>query len=81
MSNYCKSCRYDVKQTTGPTSCPMNALYWSFLDRHRDKLAGNRRMAQMYRTWEKMTDEKRATLLETADASLPKLDNDKPGAL
>jgi deoxyribodipyrimidine photolyase-related protein len=74
MSNHCKGCRYDVKQTTGPKSCPLNALYWSFLDRHRDKLAGNPRMAQMYRTWEKMTDEKRALLLKTADATLKALD-------
>jgi deoxyribodipyrimidine photolyase-related protein len=78
MSNYCKSCSYDVKQSTGPKSCPMNALYWSFLDRHRDKLAGNPRMAQMYRTWEKMAEEKRAALLETAAETLARLDGAKP---
>jgi deoxyribodipyrimidine photolyase-related protein len=81
MSNYCKCCHYDVKQTTGPKSCPMNALYWSFLDRHRDKLAGNPRMAQMYRTWEKMTVDKRAQLLSTANATLAKLDRGKPGTM
>ncbi len=74
MSNHCKTCRYDVKQTTGPTSCPMNALYWSFLDRHREKLGGNPRMTTMYSSWNKMTAEKRAALLETADATLAKLD-------
>jgi deoxyribodipyrimidine photolyase-related protein len=81
MSNHCKSCRYDVKQTTGPKSCPMNALYWSFLDRHRGKLAGNPRMAQMYRTWEKMAEDKRTALLATANATLVRLDSGKLGAV
>jgi deoxyribodipyrimidine photolyase-related protein len=78
MSNYCKNCSYDVKQSTGPKACPMNALYWSFLDRHRAKLAGNPRMAQMYRTWDKMAEDKRAALLETAKATLARLDAEKP---
>jgi deoxyribodipyrimidine photolyase-related protein len=81
MSDYCKGCAYDVKQTMGPTSCPMNALYWSFLHRHRDKLAGNPRMAQMYRTWEKMAADKRQALLATAEATLAKLDSGKAGLL
>jgi deoxyribodipyrimidine photolyase-related protein len=78
MSNYCKNCSYDVKQSMGPKACPMNALYWSFLDRHRAKLAGNPRMAQMYRTWDKMAEDKRAALLETAKATLARLDAEKP---
>jgi deoxyribodipyrimidine photolyase-related protein len=52
----------------------MNALYWSFLVRHREKLAGNPRMGQMYRTWDKMSADKRDALLQTADATLAKLD-------
>ena len=79
MSNYCKDCRYDVKQATGPDACPFNALYWSFLDRHRDKLAGNPRMAQMYRTWERMTPDKQVALLEKAKETLTALDNEPRG--
>ncbi|MGL6133698.1 MAG: cryptochrome/photolyase family protein, partial [Prochlorococcaceae cyanobacterium] len=38
MSSYCKGCRYNVKQRTGPDACPFNALYWDFLARHREQL-------------------------------------------
>ncbi len=44
MSDFCKTCRYDPARRTGEQACPFNALYWSFLDRHRDTLAANGRM-------------------------------------
>jgi len=75
MSNHCKGCRYDVAEPYGPDACPFNPLYWAFLDRHREKLARNPRMAQMYRTWDKLTDERRAQTLASADAFLAKLDS------
>ncbi|NBU29443.1 MAG: cryptochrome/photolyase family protein, partial [Caulobacteraceae bacterium] len=53
MSDYCGSCRFDVKQRTGPQACPFNALYWDFIARHRDRIAGNPRMAQMVRTYDR----------------------------
>ncbi|WP_051786236.1 cryptochrome/photolyase family protein [Endozoicomonas numazuensis] len=28
MSDYCKSCHYDVKRKTGEHACPFNSLYW-----------------------------------------------------
>lgn len=46
MSDYCRGCRYDPKQRVGPKACPFTAGYWAFLDRSRDRLAGNHRMAQ-----------------------------------
>jgi len=55
MSNYCRSCRYDVKQRTGTQACPFNALYWDFIARHRDKIGTNPRMAQMVRTYDKFS--------------------------
>jgi deoxyribodipyrimidine photolyase-related protein len=54
MSDYCKGCRYKVKARTGPDACPLNSLYWEFLMRHRTRFEGNPRMAQMYRTYDKM---------------------------
>jgi deoxyribodipyrimidine photolyase-related protein len=61
MSNYCRSCRYDVRQKTGPDACPFNALYWDFLARNRDILGGNHRLAMPYRNWDrKNPDEQRA---------------------
>ena len=44
MSNYCKHCAYNYKQSTGDDACPFTTLYWDFLDRHEDRLSGNRRM-------------------------------------
>ena len=55
MSDYCGSCRYDVKQRTGPRACPFNALFWNFISRHRDKIGRNPRMAQMVRTYDRFT--------------------------
>lgn len=47
MSNYCKDCRYDVKQRIGEHACPFNSLYWNFLDTHREKFKDNQRMTMM----------------------------------
>ncbi|MEC7122730.1 MAG: cryptochrome/photolyase family protein, partial [Pseudomonadota bacterium] len=66
MSNYCRGCRYDVKQRVGPDACPFNFLYWAFLDRHRDRFAGNPRMAQIYRVWDKFADDHQATVRRQA---------------
>ena len=73
MSDYCRGCRYDVKQNTGPDACPFNALYWRFMERNRALLSGNPRMGMPYRTWAKMAEDKRAAILQTADAFLDRL--------
>jgi deoxyribodipyrimidine photolyase-related protein len=74
MSNYCAGCRYDVKQKTGPDACPLNALYWDFLARHRAKFEGNPRMAQMYRTYDKLALDHRTALHAHAHSFLAHLD-------
>jgi deoxyribodipyrimidine photolyase-related protein len=58
MSDYCRHCRYDVKATEGPDACPFNLLYWFFLDAHRKRLAGNRRMTLIYRSLDRMAPER-----------------------
>ena len=73
MSDYCKSCRYDVHQKTGEGACPFNALYWHFLDRNREKLGGNHRLAMPYRTWDRMDAARRGEYLESAEGFLKKL--------
>jgi len=78
MSDYCKSCAYKVKHKTGPDACPFNLLYWHFLDRHRDRFESNPRMAQMYRTWDRMDGDRRETVLADAGAFLEKLDSGQP---
>ncbi len=66
MSNYCSSCRFDVKQRTGPRACPFNALYWDFIARHRDAFRGHARMAQMVRTYDKFAPDEQRRIGESA---------------
>ena len=73
MSDYCGGCAYRVKDRTGPRACPFNLLYWQFLNRHRARFEGNPRMAQMYRTWDKMDGAHRETVLAECDALLARL--------
>ena len=39
MSDYCGGCRFDPDG-----DCPITPLYWAFLGRHRETLAGNPRL-------------------------------------
>ncbi len=73
MSDYCADCRYEVKQKTGDDACPFNPLYWDFLIRNEDKLRGNPRLAQVYRTWERMSDDKKSEYLKSAEKILAAL--------
>lgn len=73
MSDYCGSCRYDVKQRTGDKACPFNALYWDFLDRNRGKLGKNPRLGQIYSTWDKMSDAARSDVRASAKKFLKTL--------
>ncbi|MCR9071696.1 MAG: cryptochrome/photolyase family protein [Alphaproteobacteria bacterium] len=73
MSDYCSGCRYDVKDTEGDNACPFNSLYWHFLDRHAERLRGNRRMAMIYKTWERFDEERRAAILKRAEHVLETL--------
>lgn len=70
MSHYCKNCHYRVKEKTGETACPFNSLYWHFIDRNSHLLAKNPRMGMVYRTWNKMSEQHRRDILETASNNL-----------
>jgi deoxyribodipyrimidine photolyase-related protein len=74
MSDYCGDCHFSVKEKTGPKACPFNYLYWDFLLRHREKLDGNPRMAQMYRTFDKMEPARQQATLDSARVFLAELD-------
>ena len=57
MSTYCRNCRYDPKQRSGPDACPFNSLYWDFLARHEHQLRGNPRMALVLKQLQRLPDE------------------------
>jgi deoxyribodipyrimidine photolyase-related protein len=56
MSDHCGSCVYDPKARTGDRACPFTVGYWAFLNRHRERFGANRRMAQMVRGLDRLSD-------------------------
>lgn len=66
MSNHCKSCHFNVKETHSQLACPFNALYWDFLVRHRDQFEANPRMKMMYRNVDRMDKDQLALTLSRA---------------
>jgi deoxyribodipyrimidine photolyase-related protein len=74
MSDYCKSCAYKVSQKVGEGACPFNLLYWHFLVRHRERFASNPRMGNMYRTWDRMAEGRRAQVISEAEEFLARMD-------
>lgn len=73
MSDYCKGCHYKVAQKTGEGACPFNLLYWHFLDTHRPRFSKNARMGNMYRTWDRMDEEKRDVILREGQNFLDRM--------
>ncbi|MGV3767485.1 MAG: cryptochrome/photolyase family protein [Chitinophagaceae bacterium] len=73
MSDYCKNCHYKATVKTGEGSCPFNSLYWHFFNRHRQSMDKNPRLGMVYKTWDKMSADKKEALLLQADAYLDKL--------
>ena len=74
MSDYCAGCAYDVKRKAGEGACPFNLLYWHFLDRHRERFAGNPRMRNTYRNWDRMDGARREMVLRDAEAWLRRME-------
>ena len=56
MTGHCKGCRFDPARRTGDDACPFTTLYWDFLDRNRDRFAGNPRMAQQVAGLKRLSD-------------------------
>lgn len=70
MSNYCKGCRFNVKQRSGTDSCPFNSLYWDFLARHAAQLRANPRMGLMIKQLDRLPLEELDAIRATAAAHL-----------
>ena len=73
MSNYCKSCQFNVDLKNGDRACPFNYLYWNFLINKREKLINNHRMRMMYSIIDQMTDQKKRKIKEDSQIFLDKL--------
>lgn len=66
MSNYCKSCKYDVNKKNGVDACPFNYLYWNFLLKNQANLGANPRIALTYKTLDKMDNIKKENIIKDA---------------
>ena len=54
MSDACGACAFDPKRT-----CPITSLYWSFLERHEERLSDNPRLRMPYASLRKRAVERR----------------------
>ncbi len=70
MSDHCGRCAHDVGDATGERACPFNFLYWDFMARHRERFAGNARMAMPMRNLERMPAARLAPIRARAAAFL-----------
>jgi deoxyribodipyrimidine photolyase-related protein len=75
MSDYCKNCSYKVKEKNGADACPFNYLYWDFLARNRDKLSNNHRIGMMYKTYDRMGDDKKHAIAQDSESFLKSIEN------
>ncbi|WP_372743298.1 cryptochrome/photolyase family protein [Neptunomonas sp.] len=74
MSDYCKNCHYNVKEKLGLNACPLNSLYWNFIDQHYDKFSSNQRMSFPIRNWNKMEEAQKDKIRNKAAELLNDLD-------
>ena len=56
MSDFCSGCRYDRTKRVGNDACPFTTLYWDFLQRHRQRLLRNPRVARQVRAFDRLAD-------------------------
>ncbi len=66
MSDYCERCSFDVKKKSGEGACPFNFLYWDFIARNRAKLAGNPRMALIYKSLDRLAPQDLSAMRQAA---------------
>ena len=62
MGDHCDGCAFDPK-----TTCPITRLYWAFLARNAERLAGNQRIAMPLRSVAKRAADERARDAQVAE--------------
>ncbi len=73
MSDYCEGCALDPDE-----SCPISELYWAFLNRHRARLEGNRRLALPLASAARRSEDRQATDARVFDAVASALEAGRP---
>ncbi|MCL1137874.1 cryptochrome/photolyase family protein [Shewanella pneumatophori] len=75
MSDYCSGCQYEVKQSHSDNACPLNALYWHFMQQHIDDFKANPRTRMVYANWLKKPPEAQQLILQRAEFLIRNIDN------
>ncbi|MEZ9237452.1 cryptochrome/photolyase family protein [Shewanella sp. 10N.286.52.A9] len=75
MSDYCTDCHYKVNQIDTEDACPLNSMYWHFMDKHQHRFNANPRTRMVYANWLKKSEADRARILKHAHGLLANLDN------
>ncbi|GIU05085.1 MULTISPECIES: cryptochrome/photolyase family protein [unclassified Shewanella] len=75
MSDYCSGCHYEVKQSHSDNACPLNALYWHFMQQHIDDFKANPRTRMVYANWLKKPEQTQQLILQRAEHLLAHIDN------
>lgn len=78
MSDHCKGCRYAPSEKHGEKACPVTALYWDFVDRNEELLAGNRRTQRAVSTWRRFDEPTRKAVAERAAVAREELRDGEP---
>ena len=75
MSNYCSGCHYNVKEKLTDNACPLNSLYWHFLDEKKEYFSNNHRMSMMMSLLKKMKPSELAATKEKAISLMQNIEN------
>ena len=70
MSDYCRSCKFSVKEKSGPNACPFNYLYWNFFIKNKEKLQNNHRLWTAYASIKKMSPQRIKQIQKDSDIFL-----------
>jgi len=74
MSDHCAGCRYRPTSRSGDDACPFTVLYWDFLNRNRQELAGNHRMRMVLANLDRITSDELSDIRKKASVIRAGLD-------
>jgi deoxyribodipyrimidine photolyase-related protein len=75
MSDYCGDCSYKVTEIAQENACPLNSLYWNFMETQQAKMGSNPRTKMVYSNWLKKSDSQQESILNKAQYYLDNIEN------
>ena len=75
MSDYCGDCSYQVNEIDTENACPLNSLYWNFMETNQATMATNPRTKMIYSNWLKKPDSQKESILNKAQYYLDNIEN------